>query len=134
MLSTGAVRGGRRATSSTVMAYSVQMARRQSQSTWPDPALKAEPLTCALCGRETPVLTQHHLTPVLQGRRKGIKVQDLPTAGFCSACHEYVHSTFSNADLAGPYNSLEALSEHEGVARFVKWVRKQPMSKAVKVK
>lgn len=110
------------------------MARRPSQSTWPAPRPESEPLTCALCQRETPVLTQHHLMPVLQGRRKGLKVQDLPTVGFCAACHEYVHSTFSNADLAGPYGSLEALSEHEGVIRFVKWVRKQPMTKAVKVK
>jgi len=72
--------------------------------------------------------------PVLQGRRKGMKVQDLPTVGLCSACHGYVHSTFSNADLSGPYSTLEALSEHEGVIRFVKWVRKQPATKGVKVK
>ncbi|GGK16995.1 HNH endonuclease [Deinococcus malanensis] len=110
------------------------MARRQSNSTWPDPTPEAEPLACALCQRETPVLTQHHLMPVLAGRRKGMKVQDLPTVGLCSACHGYVHNTFSNADLAGPYSSLEALQEHEGVIKFVKWVQKQPVSRAVKVK
>lgn len=72
--------------------------------------------------------------PVLQGRRKGMKVQDLPTVGLCSACHGYVHSTFSGADLSGPYSTLEALNEHEGVTRFVKWVRKQPVTKGVKIK
>ncbi|MDB5045368.1 MAG: hypothetical protein JWQ08_1418 [Deinococcus sp.] len=110
------------------------MARRNSESTWPEPLPEAEPLVCALCGRETPTLTQHHLMPVLQGRRKGMKVQDLPTVGLCSACHGYVHSTFSNADLSGPYSTLEALSENEGVIKFVKWVKKQPVSKSVKVK
>ena len=107
---------------------------RKLPSTWPEPRPEAEALTCALCQRETPILTQHHLTPISRGRRQGIKVQDLPTVGFCAACHQYVHTTFSNADLAGFYGTLEALQEHEGVQKFVAWVRKQPIGKAVKVK
>lgn len=107
---------------------------RKLPNTWPEDQPQAEVLTCALCGRETPVLTQHHLMPISQGRRKGIKIQDLPSVGFCAACHNYVHTTFSNSELAGFYGTLEALQEHEGVQKFVAWVKKQPMSKSVKVK
>ena len=107
---------------------------RKTPSSWPEPLPEAEPLVCALCGREVPALTQHHLTPVLQGRRRGMKVQDLPTVGLCAGCHGYVHTTFSNHDLNGPYSSLESLQEHEGVIKFVAWVRKQPVGKTIKVK
>lgn len=112
------------------------MARRNAYSTWPDPAPAAEApaLTCALCGREVPELVQHHLIPIIAGKRRGIKPQDLPTVGLCPACQGYLHSTFSINELATQYNTLEALRADEQVARFVKWVSKQPASKAVKAK
>lgn len=112
------------------------MARRNAYSTWPEvaPETQAEALTCALCGREVPELVQHHLIPIIAGKRRGLKPQELPTVGLCPACQQYLHSTFSINELATQYNTLEALQENEQVQRFVKWVRKQPATKGVKAK
>lgn len=80
------------------------------------------------------MLTEHHLVPKSQGRRQGVKIHALPTARLCPACHKFLHRTFSNAELAGDYSSVEALLEHGDVRRFVAWVRGQPASKGVRVR
>ncbi|WP_216323270.1 HNH endonuclease [Deinococcus aestuarii] len=108
------------------------MSRRRPESNWPPPP--AEPERCGLCGRETPVLTEHHLVPKSQGRRQGVKIHELPTVPLCPACHKFLHRTFTNAELAGEYNSVDALLAHEDVQRFVAWVRKQPATKGVRVR
>ena len=111
------------------------MARRNAQTTWPEtPAAEAEAPTCALCGREVPELVQHHLIPIIAGKRKGMKPQDLPTVGLCPACQQYLHSTFSINELATELNTLDALQSNEQVQKFVKWVAKQPATKGVKAK
>lgn len=110
------------------------MARKNAYSTWPDaPEETAEAKACALCGREAE-LVQHHLVPIIAGKRKGLKPQELPTVELCAACQQYLHSTFSINELANQYNTLEALQESEQVQKFVKWVKKQPVTKAVKAK
>ncbi|WP_373295838.1 HNH endonuclease [Deinococcus piscis] len=81
-----------------------------------------------------PHLTEHHLVPRSQGRRRGLKVASLPTALLCLACHKYLHTTFSNQELENQYSSLAALREHEGVQKFVAWIRKQPATKGVRVR
>lgn len=108
------------------------MARRRPDSAWP-PAPRAAP-RCALCGRETPTLTEHHLIPRSQGRRRGVRVAELPTADLCPACHKFLHRTFTNAELAGEYRDVQALLAHEDVRRFVAWVRRQPASKGVRIR
>lgn len=108
------------------------MARRRPESNWPPPP--REPERCGLCGRETPLLTEHHLVPRSQGRRQGVKPQDLPTVMLCPACHKFLHRTFTNAELAGEYSSVDALLEHEAVRRFVAWVRTQPITKGIRVR
>lgn len=80
------------------------------------------------------MLTEHHLVPRSQGRRQGLKVQALPTVQLCSPCHKFLHRTFTNAELAGEYASVDALLGHEAVRRFVAWVRTQPASKGVRVR
>lgn len=108
------------------------MARRKPPSDWPPPP--RETPRCALCERETPVLTEHHLIPKSQGRRRGLAIHSLPTAALCPACHKFLHKTFTNAELANEYASVDALLEHEDVARFLSWVRKQPASKGIRVR
>lgn len=108
------------------------MARRRPESNWPPPPRAPE--VCALCGRDTPVLTEHHLVPRSQGRRQGVRVRDLPTAPLCPACHKFLHRTFSNAELAGDYRSVDALLSDDRVQRFVAWIRTQPASKGVRVR
>lgn len=108
------------------------MARRQPESTWPPPP--RETPTCALCERAVPQLTEHHLLPRSQGRRQGLRVTDLPTTMLCGPCHKFLHRTFSNVELAREYSDLAALRTHEDVQRFVRWLRTQPATKAVRVR
>ena len=108
------------------------VARRLPPSNWPPPLLP-EP-HCGLCERQTPRLTEHHLIPRSQGRRRGMKTSALPTELLCPACHTFLHKTFSNAELAGEYRSVDALLTHPEVQKFVAWLRKQPASKAVRVR
>ena len=51
----------------------------------------------------------------------------------CAACQGYLQKTFSNAELAGELNTVEAMLEREDIQRFVAWVRKQPLTKGVRV-
>ncbi len=81
-----------------------------------------------------PHLTEHHLIPKSQGRRQGLNIAALPTVLLCSACHKFLHKTFSNAELAGEFNSVDVLLEREEVRKFVTWIKKQPATKAVKVR
>ncbi|MDV6374769.1 HNH endonuclease [Deinococcus arenicola] len=108
------------------------MARRLPVSNWPLPPQAAP--ACALCERATPHLTEHHLIPRSQGRRRGTKISELPTVMLCGPCHKFLHRTFSNAELAQEYSAVDALLEHEDVQRFVAWVKKQPASRSVRVR
>ena len=108
------------------------MSRRLPPSNWPPPPPVAP--RCALCERQTPALTEHHLIPKSQGRRRGTPIAALPTTLLCPACHKFLHQTFSNAELAGEYSTVEALTNHPEVGRFLHWVRKQPPSKGIRVR
>jgi hypothetical protein len=81
-----------------------------------------------------PQLTEHHLIPRSQGRRRGLKVTALPTVLLCPACHKFLHRTFSNAQLASELQSVDALLAQDSVRDFVAWVRRQPASRRVRVK
>ncbi|MFC0211009.1 HNH endonuclease [Paenibacillus chartarius] len=76
--------------------------------------------TCALCGREGVETTEHHLTPREKGGAK------LPTADLCIPCHKQLHALFTNDQLADGLNTIEALQANGEIARFLKWIRKQP--------
>ncbi|WP_291426541.1 HNH endonuclease [Deinococcus sp.] len=109
------------------------MVRRRPESAWPFSAQAAAPV-CALCERQTPLLTEHHLVPRSQGRRRGVKVSELPTVMLCPACHKFLHATLTNAQLANEFPDLERLRQHEDVRKFLHWLRKQPATKAVRIR
>jgi 5-methylcytosine-specific restriction enzyme A len=73
---------------------------------------------CALCGREVARLTEHHLTPREYGGRE--------TARLCAPCHLQVHALFRNGTLAAHLSSLGALRREPAIARYLRWVRRQP--------
>ncbi len=108
------------------------MPRRRPESSWPP--RPAAPERCALCGRAVPRLTEHHLVPRSQGRRRGVPVHELPTVQLCPPCHKFLHRTFSNAELATQYADLDALRAHPDVAAFLRWVRTQPATKGIRVR
>lgn len=85
---------------------------------------------CALCGRDVPALTEHHLKPRSKGRRGEV----LPTAMICSACHRQLHALFTNDELAREYDSVEKLRAEPRMARFLRWVRTQDGRTHVRVR
>ena len=75
---------------------------------------------CELCLRKGVGTTVHHLTPKEEGGR------DLPTADLCTPCHKQIHALFTNKELADGLNTLAALQQDERMARYLRWIRKQP--------
>ncbi len=41
-------------------------------------------------------------------------------------CHNEIHATLSEAELAREFNIPEALRAHPRLAKFIAWVRKRP--------
>lgn len=83
---------------------------------------------CALCGRSEVVTTVHHLLPKEMGGTFG------ETADLCIPCHKQIHALYTNQEIAARLTTLEELRRDEKLARFVKWIRKQPASKIMKIK
>ncbi|MCD5325007.1 MULTISPECIES: HNH endonuclease [Pontibacillus] len=84
--------------------------------------------TCELCGRSPLETTEHHLVPRQFGGAEG------PTADLCKACHKQIHALFTNAELAGFYNTLERLRDHPDMEKYLKWVKKQDPQKKITIK
>ena len=75
---------------------------------------------CPLCERPIPPharQSRHHLVPKLKGGRNG------ETVLMHAICHNEVHATLTEAELARDYASVQALRRHPRLARFVSWVR-----------
>ncbi|MWD28542.1 HNH endonuclease [Aquicoccus sp. SCR17] len=77
---------------------------------------------CALCGRPIPPearQSRHHLVPKLKGGAKG------PTVLLHQICHNEIHATLTEAELARDYHDIAALRAHPRLARFIRWVAKR---------
>lgn len=78
---------------------------------------------CPLCGRPIPPeakQSRHHLVPKLKGGKGGATVL------LHQICHNEIHATLSEAELARVYNSVDALRAHPRLAKFFAWVGKRP--------
>ena len=80
---------------------------------------------CNLCDRpfSRDGLTKHHCLP----RAKGGTREDVEL--LCPQCHGMVHATYTNATLAALYPTLAKLREAPELAKYLRWVRKQPPSR-----
>jgi hypothetical protein len=76
---------------------------------------------CALCERFVRKTSRHHLVPKSLGGREMVDL--------CAACHSTLHHFFRNQTLAKELHTIESLQQNEEIARYLKWVRKQPDSK-----
>lgn len=77
---------------------------------------------CPLCSRAMvlgPSVDEHHFIP----KSKGGKAED--KAYIHRVCHNMLHRTFSENELARIYNTPEKCLENETVQNFVKWVSKK---------
>ncbi len=78
---------------------------------------------CPLCLRPIPPGARqslHHLIPRLKGGKRG------PTVLLHQICHNEVHATLTEAELARDYATPEALRAHPRLAKFLRWVAKRP--------
>lgn len=66
---------------------------------------------------------EHHLIPkTFKGKRIENNMVMLH-----KACHQKVHSVFSERELDNHYHSIERIMENEDMKKFAKWVAKQPL-------
>ena len=82
-----------------------------------------EPPECALCGRPIPSDVRqsvHHLVPKLKGGAKG------PTVLLHQICHNEIHATLTEAELAREFSTIAALRSHARLRAFVGFVESKP--------
>ncbi|ULT56515.1 HNH endonuclease [Neobacillus drentensis] len=84
--------------------------------------------TCELCGRQEVETTVHHLLPKEMGGTFGA------TANLCIPCHKQIHALYTNEEIAARLTTLPELRADEKLASFIKWIRKQPSTKIMKIK
>ena len=78
---------------------------------------------CPLCLRPIPAQARqslHHLIAKLKGGKGG------PVVRLHQICHNEIHATLTEAELARAFNTPEALRAHLRLERFAKWVGKRP--------
>lgn len=84
--------------------------------------------TCELCGRTEVETTVHHLLPKEMGGTFGA------TANLCIPCHKQIHALYTNEEIAARLTTIKELQQDEQLARFIKWIRKQPPTKIMKIR
>jgi hypothetical protein len=100
-----------------------------------DEAEEGSPVTdvheCELCQRAGLELTRHHLIPRSRHRKARSKRQfsreemRSRIAHLCRDCHGQIHRLFTEKELAADFNTLENLKAHEGMRKFVAYIRKK---------
>jgi len=84
--------------------------------------------TCELCEREDVDTTVHHLLPKEMGGTFG------STANLCIPCHKQIHALYTNEEIAARLTTIHTLKEDPQLSSFLKWIRKQPSTKLMKIK
>ncbi len=60
----------------------------------------------------------HHLVPKSLGGRETVQLHRI--------CHDKIHATLSERDLARDYPTIKALLSHPEIRRFVTWIKRRP--------
>lgn len=87
---------------------------------------------CELCHRAVAEITRHHLIPRTRHKNRRVKqrfTREQMTGNqlqVCSSCHKFIHSQFTEKDLAERYFEKELLLTNHKVRTFVKWIASKP--------
>lgn len=97
------------------------------------------PSCCALCQRQTPALTRHHLIPRSLHQRSWVRrsfsrEERHKTCWLCKPCHKQVHAILPEAQIGREYRSIETLAAQPEIAQFVHWIRRQPVGSDIRVR
>ena len=104
-----------------IMRSNTKEARILGLQVGPPPPAADAPAACPLCGRALipgPSTDEHHLTPRSHGGKEKFLVHKI--------CHQKIHRTIAEKDLARRYNNWQALAEHPEIHAFINWVKKRP--------
>ena len=104
-----------------LMRANTKEARLLGLQLGPPPPAADGPEPCPLCGRPLVAglsIDEHHLVPRSQGGKEKFLVHRI--------CHQKIHQTIPEKELARRYHTWEALSEHPEIRAFISWVRKRP--------
>lgn len=103
------------------MRANTKQARLLGLQVGPPPPDDGHPRSCPLCERlmiAGPSVDEHHLIPRSQGGKEKFLVHKI--------CHQKIHQTLSEKELARSYASWESLRAHPEISTFIGWVRKRP--------
>ena len=84
--------------------------------------------TCPLCERPLTESSKsdHHLIPKSQKGKETVTIHLL--------CHNTIHATFTEKQLARKYSTIEALREQPAIQEFIAWVAAKPPDFYVRTK
>lgn len=57
-----------------------------------------------------------------------------PTVELCIPCHKQIHALYTNDEIATRLTTIRQLKQDEKLASFIKWIRKQPAGKLMKIR
>jgi len=87
--------------------------------------------TCALCSRDVPYTTEHHLVP--KTRHKNKKTRKTfsrsvlqTTVALCEACHRQIHRLIDEKTLEREYNTIERIKSHKDIRTYLNWIVNKP--------
>ncbi|MEL6987025.1 MAG: HNH endonuclease [Bacteroidota bacterium] len=78
---------------------------------------------CPICSRligNSKNANRHHLHPKSRGGKPETMIV------MHKICHDKIHSVFSNKELERDYNSVEKLTSHPEIKKFIKWLKNKP--------
>lgn len=76
---------------------------------------------CPICSRPLGdvLVDERHLVPRSFKGKEKIRIHRM--------CHQKIHATFTERELAQWYYTVQRIVEHEEMQKFINWVRKKPI-------